>query len=231
MSKTSPLNRVLPTWLCRQVGPAKWDGLLWGSGVVSLLAIALSSVVPEASEIGVLFSLTLLVNGPYGALLPVAQEPIIMVFARLYPPTVVAGVATVSATMVEYVNYRLFDAAVHSRLLANARKSRQMQQVVRWFDLQPFIAVVFCALTPVPFVLARIVAVAARYPVARFLAANALGRYPRFWAYAALGVLVPVSTRTLLVGGVVLTVIWGAYMAVRRLRGQAKSLSPVGQED
>ena len=231
MTAGSLFTRVLPKWLLRQVAPPEWDGLLWGCGIVSVLAILLSSVVPEASEIGVLFSLTLLVNGPYGAVLPVAQEPIIMVFARLYPPTVVAAVATVSATMVEYVNYRLFDAAVHSKILSSARESRQMRQVVRWFDFQPFGAVAFCALTPVPFVLARIVAVAARYPVARFLAANAVGRYPRFWAYAALGVLIPVSTRSLLLGGAALTLALGVYVAVRRLRGSTHTLRATGSRE
>jgi membrane protein DedA with SNARE-associated domain len=166
-----------------------------------------------------LFSLTLLANGPYGAVLPAAQEPIIMVFARLYPATVVAAVATVSATAVEYVNYRLFDAAVHSRLLSSARRSRQMQQVVEWFELQPFLTVAFCALTPVPFVLARIVAVAAAYPADRFLAANASGRFPRFWAYGALGAWIPVSTRSLLIGGLAITVILGCYIWLRRQLG------------
>jgi membrane protein YqaA with SNARE-associated domain len=179
--------------------------------------------LPVVSELGVLFSLTLLVNGPYGALLPVAQEPIVMVFARLYPPTVVAAVATLSATTVEYVNYRLFDAAVHSRVLSGARRSRQMQSVVRWFDWQPFPTVAFCALTPIPFVLARIVAVAAHYPVSRFLAANAIGRFPRFWAYGALGVLIPVSTRDLLIGGTVLTAVLGLAVWVRRVRGVARA--------
>jgi len=184
--------------------------------LVSLAAILLSAAVPAASELGVLFSLTLLVNGPYGAVLPAAQEPIIMIFARLYPATVVAAVATVSATAVEYVNYRLFDAAVHSRLLRSARSSRQIQRVVRWFEWQPFMTVAFCALTPIPFVLARIVAVAAGYPAQRFLAANASGRFPRFWAYGALGTLIPLSTRSLLIAGVAITVILGVYVWLRR---------------
>ncbi len=206
--------------LLRPLASARWDGLLRGCGVVSLAAILLSLVVPAASELGVLFSLTLLVNGPYGAILPAAQEPIVMVFARLYPATVVAAVATISATAVEYVNYRLFDAAVHSRLLSSARRSRQMQQVVKWFEIRPFLTVAFCALTPIPFVLARIVAVAAGYPVERFLAANASGRFPRFWAYGAVGALIPVSTRDLLIGGAVITLILGLYVWYRRQLGR-----------
>jgi membrane protein YqaA with SNARE-associated domain len=175
------------------------------------------------SELAVLFSITLLANGPYGALLPAVQEPIVMVFARLYPPTLVAAVATLSATAVEYVNFRLFDAAVHSKLLSSAAESRQMRRVVRWFEVQPFFTVVFCALTPIPFVLARVVGVAARYPVARFLSANAVGRFPRFWAYGALGVVLPISTRDLLLGGAALTVVGGGYVWMRRRLATAQS--------
>lgn len=217
------IPRSRPHWLFRPVASPKWDGLLWGCGAVSALAIVVSSFVPILSELSVLFSITLLANGPYGALLPAAQEPIVMVFARLYPPTLVAAVATLSATAVEYVNFRLFDAVVHSQLLSSAAESRQMRRVVRWFEVQPFCTVAFCALTPIPFVLARVVGVAAKYPVSRFLSANAVGRFPRFWAYGALGVLLPVSTRDLLLGGAALTVVGGGYVWMRRHLATAQS--------
>ncbi len=210
--------RGLLGWLLKPIASPRWDGVLWGSGVVAFLGIILSAFVPAASELAVLFSITLFANGPYGAVIPAAQEPILMVFARLYPAAVVAAVATVSATAIEYVNYRLFEAAVHSRVLAGARESRQMQRVVRWFEAQPFLTVAFCALTPIPFVLARIVAVAARYNPGRFLLANALGRFPRFWAYGALGLIIPIATRDLLLGGAVLTLILGLVVLVRRYR-------------
>ncbi len=217
------IPRSRPHWLFRHVASRKWDGLLRGCGAVCSLAIVVSSFVPALSELSVLFSITLLANGPYGALLPAAQEPVVMVFARLYPPTLVAAVATLSATAVEYVNFRLFDAAVHSKVLSSAAESRQMRRVVRWFEVQPFLTVAFCALTPIPFVLARVVGVAAKYPAARFLSANALGRFPRFWAYGALGVVLPVSTRDLLLGGAALTVVGGGYIWMRRHLTAARS--------
>jgi len=96
-----------------------------------------------------------------------------------------------------------------------------MQLVISWFEVQPLLTVAFCALTPIPFVLARVVAVAARYSPARFLAGNALGRFPRFWAYGAVGVLLPVSTGALLAAGAVLTVILGVLLWSRRSRAVA----------
>jgi len=65
--------------LTREVAGRHWDGLLWSCGAVGLLGIVLSSFVPAVSELAVLFSVTLFANGPYGALLPALQEPIVMV--------------------------------------------------------------------------------------------------------------------------------------------------------
>lgn len=213
-----------PHWAFREIAPSAWDGLLWGSGIVALVGIVFSSLVPAASELAVLFSLTLFANGPYGALLPTVQEPVVMVFARLYPPIVVATVVTASVTAVEYVNYRLFDAAVHSNLFARARETKQMERVVHWFEKQPFLTVVVCALTPIPFVLGRIVAVAARYPVSRFLTANAVGRFPRFWMYGAIGAWLPFSSLSILVAGGVLTIALVAWMLINRANKRLQDL-------
>ena len=214
------------TWfgLSKQVASSQWDGLLWGCAAVSLLGIVLTKFVPAVSQLAVLFSVTLLANGPYGAFIPAAQEAIVMVFARLYHPAVVALVATIGATAVEYVNYRLFTAAVHSQYLMYVRRSTQWHRVVGWFEIQPFATVFVSALLPIPFILARIVATGARYPIARFLTANALARFPRFWLYGALGGMIPLSTLGLTIAGLVVTVVFGFGIWWRRYSRRGDSL-------
>lgn len=214
------------TWfgLSKQVASRQWDGLLWGCAAVSLLGIVLTKFVPAVSKLAVLFSVTLLANGPYGAFIPAAQEAIVMVFARLYHPAIVALVATIGATAVEYVNYRLFTAAVHSRYLVEVRRSAQWRRVVSWFEIQPFAAVFVIALVPIPFVLARIVATAARYPVARFLTANALARFPRFWLYGALGAMIPLGTLGLTIAGLGFSMVFGFGIWWRRHSRPGNSL-------
>ncbi|MFQ5704895.1 MAG: VTT domain-containing protein [Gemmatimonadales bacterium] len=209
MSTSPDASRSVGRWLRRQVAPREWNSLLWGCATVALAGIALSAFVPSASELAVLFSTTLLANGPYGAFIPAAQEAIVMVFSRLYHPAIVALVATVSATFAEYLNYKLFAAAVHSDYLSGVRHSRAVQRVVAWFDIQPFVTVFVTALAPIPFVLTRLVATTARYPTGRFLTANALARFPRFWLYGSLGVLIPLSTGGLVVAGVAVSIVLG----------------------
>ncbi|MDP3773350.1 MAG: hypothetical protein Q8Q85_03700, partial [Gemmatimonadales bacterium] len=97
---------------CRRIAPAAWDSLLWASGLVALVGILVSSFVPALSELAALFSLALFTNGPYSMFLPVGYEPVLMVFGRVYPPALVAAVGTLGVVAVEYVNYRLYDAAL-----------------------------------------------------------------------------------------------------------------------
>lgn len=212
MSTSSKYSRSTGMGLRRQVAPREWDSLLWGCGIVALTGIVLSAFVPAASELAVLFSTTLLANGPYGAFIPAAQETIVIVFSRLYHPAMVALVATVSATLAEYLNYKLFGAAVHSDYLSGVRHLGAVRRIVTWFDIQPFVTVFVTALVPIPFVLTRLVATAARYPTCKFLTANALARFPRFWLYGSLGVLIPLSTGGLVIAGIAVSVILGAFI-------------------
>jgi len=140
-----------------------------------------------------LFGLTLLAKGPYSAFLPIAYEPIVVAFGRLYAAPLVAVVATSGALLMEWVNYRLFGWALGTRPLAAARSFHVARGVVRWFRAAPFATVWACAFLPTPFGLVRACALLAGYPAGRHLAATALGRLPRYWLCAAAAVTLPVS--------------------------------------
>src|SRR2546425_12879399 len=98
MIRRPPRSTLFPyTTLFRSqqpVAPKAWDRLLRVSGAVALAGIFLVSFAPTLGELAVLVSLTLVVNGPYSMFLPTAHEPILMVFGRLYPPLLVAALAT-----------------------------------------------------------------------------------------------------------------------------------------
>lgn len=209
--------------LLTEVADRSWDRLLWTSGGVALAGISAAAFFPLVSELAVFFALTLLTNGPWSMFLPVGYEPILMVFGRLYHPVMIAALGTAGAVMVEHVNYRLFGAAVHTRLLLRAREAPLTRRLVSWFSTQPFFAVFVCALTPVPFWMARIAGSIARYSPARFLTATALGRFPRLLFYAMLAGVVPFTSGEILAGGLGLTVLLAAAVALRRRRspGQA----------
>ena len=91
------------------------------------------------------------------------------------------------------------------------------------FARAPFTTTIVFAFTPLPFWVARCLAILDRYPVGRFMAATAVGRFPRILIYAWLGAVLQVPTVALvavLVGSMLLAVPW------RRRRAEARALRP-----
>jgi uncharacterized membrane protein YdjX (TVP38/TMEM64 family) len=211
------------TWAMRPVAPRQWDLLLRASGLVGILGIVLTAFVPivPVRDLAVFFSLTLFINGPYSPLTPFGYESILMTFGQIYPPLLVAAVGVLGQLMVEYVNYHLYDAAMRTELMKKARGSFVIRKTIEWFDAQPFLTTFVCALTPIPFWIARIAAPLANYPMRRYLTAMALGRLPRLWFYAALGAALPFSGDLILGVGLGATALlavliaWHQYAAPR----------------
>ena len=220
---SAPETVVRQHLLRRDIAVAAWDPLLWASGAVALLGIVLTGFVPPASELAVLFSLALLANGPFSMFLPAAVEPMVMIFARLYPWVLVAGITTLSAVLAEYADYKIFTGILMSGPLERARQNRVARFTVWMFEKSPFLAVVMGALTPLPFWLVRISAVLAGYPVSRFLLGTAIGRFPRFIIYCALATVLPITNAQLAWGGILLTVVFavGIWLRGRRRPAQA----------
>ncbi len=213
LPRSSPDRRPL---LLVEVAPKAWDTLLWGSGIVGVLGIAVSALAPAAAELAALFALSLFCNGPYSPVLPATMEPLVMIYGQVYPPLLVAAVATLAAVLAEVVDFRLYEAAFASHRLARARNSRMSRWVVRWFARAPFLATAVSAATPVPFWLARCCAIVSGYPLWRFLIATALGRVPRWWFYAAIGAAFRIGAGWLLGGAAALTLAWIAMALLRR---------------
>lgn len=153
------------------------------------------------------FFLAVVVHGPLSPLLPTAFETTLLYYVRYYPGWLLAVVGTLGASLAEALNYRLVDWAAELPKLA-ALKSRPS---VRWsigaFLRAPFWTTVVVIFSPIPDSAVRILAPLGRYPLPKFLAAVALGRFPRLLLIAGVGALVPIPAWLLLVAGLVLVVV------------------------
>ncbi len=212
------MTRRMRRWLRHPIAPASWDRLLWASGIVALGGILAMAFAPTISDLAVFFSISLLINGPYGGLLPTAYEPIVMVFARLHHPLLIGLIGAVAATLVEYVNYHVFHVALHSDLATRLRESRLARRVLEWFRVAPFATVTGCAIAPVPFWIARGAATLASYPIRKHLAASGLGRFVRLSFYGYLGTVIRLSNAMILLFGAVLTLALLAFILHRARR-------------
>lgn len=153
------------------------------------------------------FLLAVVVHGPLSPLLPTAFETALLYYVRFYPAFLLAIVGTVGASLAEAINYYLVDWAAELPKLAELKKRPAVRWSIGAFLRAPFWTTVIVIFSPIPDSAVRILAPLGRYPLPRFLAAVALGRFPRLLLIAGFGVLVPIPAWLLLGAGVVLVAI------------------------
>ncbi len=213
--------------LTRARGNRLWDGVVRGSGILGLLGIALVALFPDTTPLVGFSIFTIWMTGPLSPLFPTGYEPVLMVMSRAYAPLLVAAVGMVTQIYVEFLNYHL-----HRRLLAlDAAESLRESSIVRklqgYFERHPFFTVWFCAWSPIPYWTVRVLAPLAGYPVGRYMVATVLGRFPKLWIFAALGLYWQAPSDALLLGVaggsmVVGVAVWG----YRHWRGASDADTP-----
>lgn len=202
-----------------------WTGIVRGTGVVSLAGIVAAMVFPSAGPLVAFFVVTVWVNGPIGMFLPATYEPILMAFGRVHPPLFIGLLGIGGTLYVEYLNYQLFHAMLRSSVLSGWSTGRTAQRITVLFNRAPFFTVWLCSWSPLPYWSVRILSPMAGYPVQRHLLATFLGRFPRLWFFAALGLYWRIDLRVVfglsgiaILGAVAMA--WRGSLAVRRSGGQ-----------
>jgi membrane protein YqaA with SNARE-associated domain len=113
------------------------------------------------------------------------HEPALWIAARLYPPLVVAVVGTAATVVAIVLDYWLIGWLVNHHLVKPVvQESRWFKFATRWFRKAPALLIAGSALAPVPFYPVKIMAIAADYPLRRFIVALVIGRLPRFYFLA-----------------------------------------------
>lgn len=204
---------------------------LWSAGAAALLSIPLVVLVPGSVPLVYLALLGLPANGPISPILPTAFEPLIMEVAKHQTVLAVATTALGVVLYVEFLNWHLYAWVLNWDRFAPLRRRRWVQRSVEWFSRSPFLTVVVFAFTPLPFWVGRCLAILNRYPLARFLAAAAIGRWPRYVIYAWAGDVLQVPSLVLLaiaLGTAVILVGWRLSRGQRVLADAILDAPPEG---
>lgn len=173
--------------LTRRRGNLVWDGLIRASGLLALLAIPATARLPDFGALTGFVLVTMWLNGPLAPFFPTTYEPVLMAYGRVYSPLLVATCGIAGTLYIEFLNYHLYRRLLHSRLLGPLRQSRTVTWIIRIFQRAPFFAVWLCSWSPLPYWSVRFLSPLSGYPPARHLWATFLGRFPRLWFFAALG--------------------------------------------
>lgn len=128
------------------------------------------------------------------ALAVVPHEPVVIWYGARFGAWLTAAVATVGTVTAAWVDHRLFVPLIgrvaHRPFLADG----MVGWLRRRFARAPFAILAVSGVAPLPAFPFKAMAFAERYPIGRYLAAVAAGRFPRYALLAWLGVVVPVPT-------------------------------------
>jgi hypothetical protein len=217
-------------WL-RPIGGRHWDLILRVTGLAGLVGIALVLLVPGSAVLVWFAVMSLPANGPLSPLIPVAFEPLIMEAAKYEHPLAVTAVGLAVYMLTEYVNWYIYAWALSWERLAGVGKGRWVRWGIDRFSHAPFTTTVVFAFTPLPFWVARCLAILNGYPIGRFMFATAVGRFPRILIYAWLGAVLRVPTVMLaavLVGSLLLAVPWQRWRKAKPREPAASSTATPG---
>lgn len=211
----------------RRYGTATWTGVVRLSGLLGLAAVPVALASPVAGGMVGFALITIWVNGPISPLLPSTYEPILMLFGRLYEPWLVAVVGVTGTIYVEYLNYYVYRHITHMVPIRRMQEGAVVRKILTWFERAPFFTVWVCSWSPLPYWPVRFISPMAGYDVRRHLLATFLGRFPRLWFFAALGLWWNVSTGFLVLLSVASIVLALGVWGWRRLQRMAVAKSAI----
>jgi len=195
--------------LLRPRGDRRWNWFLRGTVIAAGSGIGLAIALPTAIPLVWLAVLSIPANSPLSPILPTVFEPIIIEAGKFADPWSVSFVALGGYMYTEYINWHLYAWVLEGERATWLRRQGWVQKSVEYFARAPFTSVVVFAFTPLPFWVARGLAILRGYRLTPFLLATAVGRWPRFFLYAWLGSAVGIPAWVLLaviVGGAVAVV-------------------------
>lgn len=145
-------------------------------------------------------------------------EPALLFVAKRHSPAAVTIYTTLGCIAGGVLDYWLWGPLLNLRAVRSRYEGKRWYVIsARWFAAAPFLALFVAALTPLPFIVFKLFAIAAGYPLGRYLVALTVARTPRFYLLAWFGEVVPVPDWVLAAAMALLLV---PYL-VSRLRGRS----------
>jgi len=125
---------------------------------------------------------------PSNSVFPIPHEPGVLFFAKYYDPLLIGAAATLGSIAASFSDYAMVGSLLNrSRLGRRTRESWLLRWGTRWLNKSPFLVVVVFSFVPLPISVIRVLAPASGYPIGRYIAAQIVGRFPRFVVLAVIG--------------------------------------------
>lgn len=209
-----------PTY--RKLGPEVWvlGGLMVAIGIVTAFLIWTRGLKGSESYLYLVFY-AIPANTAI-SLFP--HEPVVIYFGQ-FADIWITGAAALAGTLVAgWMDHTVFVPMLNLEGRQDYKDNRFYRKAAGLFTRYPFATLVVAGATPIPFWPFKFLSFSVHYPLRRYLAALAVGRYPRYVVLAWAGMVIPIP-KWLLVAlflGILLTyAVKAGPGVVRRLRGRA----------
>jgi membrane protein YqaA with SNARE-associated domain len=119
--------------------------------------------------------------------IPLPGTPVVIYMGREYHWVAVALVGAAATTLANLLDYEIFSSVFKTKLLCKIKESKHSQASIRAFSRVAFLALVAVNFVLFSWDLVRLVAIAAKYPRAKYAAATFIGRTARYAILAVAG--------------------------------------------
>ncbi|MEE9457076.1 MAG: hypothetical protein V3W11_07995 [bacterium] len=119
--------------------------------------------------------------------IPLPATPFVIYMGREYPWIVVALLGGAATSLANLLDYEIFSSIFKTKLLNKIKESEHSQASIRAFSRVAFLALVAVNVVLFSWDLVRLVAIAAKYPRAKYVAATFIGRTVRYAVLAVVG--------------------------------------------
>ncbi len=115
-------------------------------------------------------------------------EPAILYFAKMHSAALVTAAVAVGCLVGGVLDYWLLGPLLnHATVRKHYCGKSWYETSVRWFGVAPAFTIAAAALTPLPFLPFKGLAITSGYPMERYIASMTLARVPRTYVIAAFG--------------------------------------------
>ena len=130
------------------------------------------------------------------------SEPILMHYGEYFSVWLAAGAVTLVTIIAGFLDHRVFVPVLNHEKIIGYKGNRLYRAAARRFSRYPFATLAMTAFAPMPFFPFKFLSFSTSYPLVKYLAALALGRYPKYlllaWAGSMLRLPMPLMFGILL---------------------------------
>lgn len=164
--------------------------VLQGPSLLSLLKQLAKPGAPIPASGSILFDFFLYMSLAC-QFIPLPTLPPIAFAARAFSPLLVSFLAAIATCIANLNDYAILGWMFRHHRVRKVRDASSYRKLLSWFDRYAFLTLSAGAFLPIPIDVIRMLAISRAYPFWKYIAANFVGRFPRYLIIAYLGKELP----------------------------------------